>query len=127
MGGSALLRNLVNHLGDDQPVYGIFEQDVDSNLPLHTSMDEVVAHCLQGIRSVQAQGPYLIGGLCFGGFVSLELARVLQEEGEQVDLLFMVEAYVPGSVKPKSLGDPEFGNTVQARFDAIKEEGLAYF
>jgi thioesterase domain-containing protein len=43
------------------------------------------------VRAAQPEGPYLLAGFCFGGFVALEVARRLIEEGQEVDGLFLVE------------------------------------
>jgi thioesterase domain-containing protein len=43
---------------------------------------------------VQAQGPYLLGGYCFGGLVALEMAQRLQAQRQAIDLLVMVNASI---------------------------------
>jgi len=43
------------------------------------------------LRSVQPQGPYLLGGYCFGGLVAFEMAQRLREEGQITDLLALIE------------------------------------
>lgn len=49
---------------------------------------------IQSLRSVQPQGPYLLGGFCNGGLVAYEMARQLQMEGEHVEpLVLVVPAY----------------------------------
>ena len=96
MGGSALLYNLARYLGDDQPLFGILEQDLDGDDPLYVTVEDIVPHCIAGIRSVQPEGPYILGGLCFGAIVSLEVARALQAQGEDVALIVMIDSYAPG-------------------------------
>ena len=98
MGGSALLYNLARHLGEDQPLFGILEQDLDGDHPLYITVEDIVPHCIEGIRSVQPNGPYILGGLCFGAVVSLEVARALRAQGETVDLVVMIDSYAPGAM-----------------------------
>ena len=98
MGGSALLYNLARYLGEDQPLFGILEQDLDGDHPLYVTVEDIVPHCIEGIRSVQPEGPYLLGGLCFGAIVSLEVARALKAQGEEVDLVVMIDSYAPDFV-----------------------------
>jgi thioesterase domain-containing protein len=129
IGGVALLRKIRDHLGADQPIFSISEQPFDDAHPLFTDMDSVVEYCVTGVRSVQPEGPYLLGGLCFGGFVALEVARTLRDEGEQVDMLFIVEAYVPGSVRPVGEGvaaEPNFGNAAKRYVDALRHNKTSY-
>ncbi|MEP7184190.1 MAG: thioesterase domain-containing protein, partial [Betaproteobacteria bacterium] len=40
-------------------------------------------------------GPYVIGGHCAGGLVALEIARRLLDAGEDVPLVFIVDASAP--------------------------------
>jgi thioesterase domain-containing protein len=56
----------------------------------------MAAHYLSEIRTVQPTGPYFLGGYCFGGKVALEMAQQLHDQGEQVALLAMIDAYAPG-------------------------------
>ena len=100
MGGSALLYNLARYLGDDQPLFGILEQDIDGDHPLYVTVEDIVPHCIEGIKSVQPEGPYILGGLCFGAVVSVEVARALQAQGDEVDLVVMIDSYAPGAVHP---------------------------
>ncbi len=99
MGGSALLYNLAKYLGEDQPMFGVLEQDLDGELPLHITVEDIVPHCIEGIRSVQPEGPYIIGGLCFGAVVSIEVARALKAQGEEVALVVMIDSYAPDAVQ----------------------------
>ena len=104
MGGSALLYNLARHLGDDQPLFGVLEQDIDGDHPLYISVEDIVPHCIAGIKSVQPEGPYILGGLCFGAIVSVEVARALRAQGEEVDLVVMIDSYAPGAVQELDAG-----------------------
>lgn len=47
------------------------------------------------IRQVQPQGPYFVGGFCFGGVVAIETARELLRTGQEVRVL-LFDVQVPG-------------------------------
>jgi len=47
----------------------------------------MAADYLQEIRSIQPEGPYLIGGYCFGALVAFEMAQRLLARGDKVALL----------------------------------------
>jgi thioesterase domain-containing protein len=47
---------------------------------------------IEAIRSVQPEGPYLIGGWCIGALIAYEVARQLHEAGQGVDLLILMDA-----------------------------------
>jgi thioesterase domain-containing protein len=46
------------------------------------------------IRDVQREGPYLVSGYCYGGFVAAEAARQLAREGQDVRLV-LFDVYMP--------------------------------
>jgi thioesterase domain-containing protein len=54
------------------------------------------------IRTVQPDGPYLLGGYSFGGNLAVEMALQLEAQGEKVEQVLLVdshppEAYIGGS------------------------------
>jgi phthiocerol/phenolphthiocerol synthesis type-I polyketide synthase E len=87
-GGTVLMyRELSQHLGDDQPFYGLQSQGLDGiSLPLRR-VEEMAAIYAGEIRKVQPRGPYFIGGYCMGGTVAYEVAQQLRGQGETVALL----------------------------------------
>jgi FkbH-like protein len=84
-------RNLVSRLDTDTPVYGIRApelRDMKSSPTVETLADIYVAD----IRKVQPHGPYQLFGFCFGGTVAYEIARKLEEMGETVSMLALIQA-----------------------------------
>lgn len=57
----------------------------------------LAAYYLAEVRKTQPHGPYLLGGYSFGGTVAFEMARQLQESGEDVRRLIMFDALPPES------------------------------
>jgi len=86
-------RDLARHLGPDQPMYGLQAQGTDGGHSILTRVEDMAAHYLQELRSVQPHGPYYLGGLSFGGWVAYEMAQQLRAEGEQVGLLALIDTY----------------------------------
>ena len=58
----------------------------------HTRIDEMAAHYVARLRTVQPAGPYLLAGLCAGGVIAFEMARQLQDSGEQVAFVGIIDA-----------------------------------
>ena len=58
---------LSRYLDADQPLYGLMHQSEDGQPARFTSVEDIAAHYLSEIRSVQPHGPYFLGGYCFGG------------------------------------------------------------
>jgi amino acid adenylation domain-containing protein len=91
--GTVLLFNsLARRLTPGRPIYGLQSQGLYGRDLPHTSIEEMAAHYVKEIRSVQSHGPYLLSGWCFGGIVAFEMAQQLHALGEQVDLLAMLNA-----------------------------------
>ena len=81
------LSNLVRHLGPKQPFYGLQPLGIDGENSPHTRIEDMASHYIQEIKCVQPQGPYLLGGRCFGSEVAFEIAQQLCAQGEEVALL----------------------------------------
>jgi thioesterase domain-containing protein len=54
--------------------------------------------CISEMRTVQPEGPYLVGGYCFAGAVAIEIAQQLLHEGEDVRLLALIDSLRPNAV-----------------------------
>jgi aspartate racemase len=79
------------HLGPEQPLYGLQHQSLDGRRALYTTVEGIAAHYLEEIRTVQPEGPFYLGGYCFGGLVAFEAARQLLEQNQKVALLALLE------------------------------------
>jgi thioesterase domain-containing protein len=47
---------------------------------------------LEVVKQCQPQGPYYLGGYCFGGNVAYEMARQLEQQGEPVALVALLDS-----------------------------------
>ena len=93
LGGEVLgFRELALHLGSDQPFYGVQPQGLDGKQPFHTRVEDMATHYIQEIKTIQPNGPYFLGGYSFGGVVAFEMAKQLQEQGEQVGILVLFDS-----------------------------------
>jgi len=91
-------RELVHHLGAEQPVYGLQAQGLDGKTTPFTTIENMAAHYLEALRSVQANGPYFLGGHSFGGGVALEMAQQLQADNQTVALLVLIDSIGPDQI-----------------------------
>jgi pimeloyl-ACP methyl ester carboxylesterase len=83
--------NLVNLLGEDQPCYGFQSHGHRSLAQAHRSIEEMAAHYVALLREFQPEGPYYLGGWCFGGIVAMEMATQLTAQGQKVGMLALFE------------------------------------
>ncbi|MEP7251818.1 MAG: amino acid adenylation domain-containing protein [Ginsengibacter sp.] len=86
-GNVLFYKDLAKNLGNDQPLYGLMARGLLGKEHFHTSIEEMAAHYIKEIQSVQPHGPYLFAGYCLGGTLAFEMAKQLTDAGEKVDLL----------------------------------------
>ncbi|MEM7345915.1 MAG: amino acid adenylation domain-containing protein, partial [Chloroflexota bacterium] len=95
-GGNVIyLHHLARHLGQDQPFYGLQAVGLDGITPPHTQVEEMAAHYIQMIQTVQPEGPYFLGGHSFGGTVAFEITQQLQQQGHKIGLLALFDSAAP--------------------------------
>jgi aspartate racemase len=88
--------NLSRHLGANQPVY-VFRSNWATGEIRFQTIEEMAARYVQELRVFQPEGPYSLGGYCFGGNVAFEMARLLEEQGQQVATLALMNCSPPNS------------------------------
>ena len=96
---------LALRLGTDQPVYAFKSRGMDGQQEFGT-IEEMAAHYVADLRVFQPQGPYYLGGYCFGGNVAYEMARQLHEQGERVALLALLNSIPPNSAYDRASPSP---------------------
>nr|VFJ42352.1 MAG: amino acid adenylation domain-containing protein [Candidatus Kentron sp. FW] len=95
-GGNVLyFQRLAHALGEERPFYGLQAVGLDGESEPDTTVEAMAARYIREIRTVQPQGPYLLGGHSFGGWVGLEMSKQLQEQEEQVARLAIFDTTVP--------------------------------
>ncbi|MBD0670149.1 amino acid adenylation domain-containing protein, partial [Streptomyces sp. CBMA156] len=87
---------LIRNLPGDIPIYGLQAQGVGAataGLPLPATLEELAAHYADRLREVQPEGPYRLLGWSTGGIIAHAVAVRLQELGQDVELLAVLDAY----------------------------------
>ncbi|MBE9105867.1 hypothetical protein IQ229_13220, partial [Nostoc cf. edaphicum LEGE 07299] len=101
--GFSLYQSLVPYLDSEQPVYALISQD-GQGMPIRFNGIEELASCyINEIRTLQPEGPYLLGGHSFGGVIAFEMAQQLSSQGQQIALLALFDSYVPSTIKKASV------------------------
>lgn len=81
-------RALVQHLGDDQPFFGLEPPGLDGQSEPLARVEDLAGYFADQIRAFRpTPGPYIIVGFCAGGSVAFELARQLVQGGAVVNLV----------------------------------------
>lgn len=82
-------------LGHDQPLYALQPPDMDWEQAGCLDLSAMAAHYIRRIRDIQPSGPYRLLGTSFGGLMALEVARRLQQHGETVEMLAVLDSAPP--------------------------------
>jgi len=105
-GDTGLYIHLARRLGEEQrpirSIYGIKPQAGGGAQMIHSRVPDIARHCVEQIRRVQANGPYLLGGLCAGGVIAFETALQLEASGENV-VVILLDAPAPTAKKRADL------------------------
>lgn len=85
------MRQIAVAMRSDVSVYGLRAQGLQGEAP-QESVEEMAAGYVETIRGRQPGGPYRVAGHSFGGLLAFEIARLLSEEGEEVEWLGLIDA-----------------------------------
>ena len=95
-GGGFYCGRLSQQLGDDQPFYALAPYRSGREATL--TIEEMAQHHMAAIQKHTPHGPYYIGGYCVGATVATEIARLLEEKGEKVNRLILID--LPAASSP---------------------------
>jgi nonribosomal peptide synthetase DhbF len=109
---------MLQHLDPDVPVYGIQSPAMSDMGRRPATLAEMAARYVASIRSVQPDGPYRVIGWSLGGTFAHEVAVQLQQDGQEVSFLAILDTNmvydpvagqspVPGELLEYQPGDPE--------------------
>jgi thioesterase domain-containing protein/acyl carrier protein len=87
------LRELARHFAGERPFYGLQAQGLDGQQAPRFVIEEMAAHYLSEIRTIQARGPYFLGGNSMGGTIAFEMAQQLRQQGEEVAVLVLFDSF----------------------------------
>ena len=96
LGGGFYSQRLAKLLGHGQP----FHVSPPIALSEHElpSVEELAARKRESLQKQQPHGPYVLGGFCVGAVVAYEVARQLEERGEDVRSVVLIEPEVGNAV-----------------------------
>ena len=83
---------MANLIENDYTLWGIKADRYEKLFPANRDIKELAEYYLEKIRTIQKIGPFNLVGWSFGGIVSYEIARILEQTGESIDLLFIIDS-----------------------------------
>ncbi|MED3121410.1 thioesterase domain-containing protein, partial [Bacillus thuringiensis] len=93
-----LLKSRCSFYGLQNPL--IEKKEIDE-----LTLPEVIQLYMEEIKRVQPEGPYRLGGWSLGGAIAYEIATVLKNQGEEVELLVLMDTKVPSKQDHKTSED----------------------
>lgn len=73
---------------------------------IHRGIKSIAAKYIEIMKTYQPEGPYILGGWCYGGVVAHEMACQLTARGEKVEHLIMMDSHALGTDTLKKLAAP---------------------
>ena len=94
-GGPSRFIQLLAHLREHQPCYVLQGKGRNGIDHPHRKIDEMTAYAIATIKAVQPSGPYKIAGYSAGGVLAFEVACALQQQGDEVSFLGLMDTCSP--------------------------------
>ncbi|MFE0173444.1 amino acid adenylation domain-containing protein [Streptomyces sp. NPDC059002] len=102
MGGNVLCYvPLARHLPADQPLFAFQASGGDLGTEPLRSVPAIAAGYIEAMRRVRPEGPYIVGGWSFGGFVAFEMARQLRAAGHEVAEVILLDTVALGPAEER--------------------------
>ncbi|MBI5094511.1 MAG: amino acid adenylation domain-containing protein [Candidatus Hydrogenedentes bacterium] len=89
--------DLARRLDPDQPFYGLQALGLSGEQAPLTRTEDMAAVYVEALRTVQPHGPYRLGGHSSGSIVAFEMAQQLRRQGEEVELLVIMDTKAPAA------------------------------
>jgi len=102
--------SFVSRLATRRPILGVQMPGIAPDDPETApagSLDELLDVYVSAIRSAQPEGPYHLTGYSFGGRLAHHIAARLQEQGHEVALLGVLDAYPSEGSALDGVADPD--------------------
>ncbi|MGG4268306.1 thioesterase domain-containing protein, partial [Peribacillus simplex] len=95
MGNVFCYIQLARLLKDHCSFYGLQNPLVEKEGMSGLTLSEVVQLYIEEMKRVQPEGPYRLGGWSLGGAIAYEIATRLRNQGEEVEVLVLMDTKVP--------------------------------
>jgi thioesterase domain-containing protein len=91
-GGQVMSYLPLSRLLDDHPVFGLRARGLEGESAPHNDIATIAREHIEAMKTVQSVGPYHLVGFSMGGTIAWEMACQLQDAGEHVAVLAMLDS-----------------------------------
>ncbi|MFX8626081.1 thioesterase domain-containing protein, partial [Acinetobacter baumannii] len=96
IGGSTFCyMELSRHLNPNRTLRAIQSPGLIEADAAEVAIEEMATLYIAEMQKMQPQGPYFLGGWCFGGAIAYEISRQLRQMGQQVTGIVMIDTRAP--------------------------------
>ncbi len=123
---------LGRHLDPERPLYVLqYQYPEERVLGRPYTREEYVewsAKYVELMRSVQPEGPYLLGGMCEGAIIAFAMAQSLEADGQEIALLAMLDAWPEENTRDPFLNDiVHYEGSIRRFFRRVQGKNVGYF
>lgn len=108
---------LATALSSVYKVYGLYVPITIHQQYNRRSISEIAVYFLEEIKLVQSEGPYTIAGFSFGAWIAHSIAKILQDQGETVSSLMLIDPVNLNDLTPSSTQSNELLLNIKTFFD----------
>lgn len=112
IGGNVICYNdLIQCLETDRPIYGLQSLGIQGEQTPLNHIRDMAETYINALHSIQPEGPYLLAGWSMGGVIAFEMAHLLRQAGQDVNLLMLMDSWLPG--QDKTVKDTDSANALE--------------
>ena len=128
--GAEAYYQLAQRIKDDFSFFVLEPYNLYHPDDIKNGINEIASKYIQIMKHYQGEGPYILGGWCYGGVVAHEMACQLQMAGEEVERLIMLDSHCLDDERSRKLAAPMQESTDRRYFETcplfkeLREKGM---
>ncbi|KAK3805040.1 MAG: syringopeptin synthetase b [Benniella sp.] len=111
---------LSRHLHPDQPIYGLQARGFFEDGQFANAVEDMAVDYIEQIRRIQPHGPYCLLGYSFGGVVVHTMVAQLENQGERVALLAVMDTVPNNSTTKRQAAIERQNSEAREEIDPIQ-------
>ncbi|MCU0289499.1 MAG: AMP-binding protein, partial [Acidobacteria bacterium] len=110
---------LCKNIAENYNCWGLRADRLENLAPPDITIPGLAKNYIAIMKKVQPQGPYLLGGWCLGGVIAYEIAAQLEQAGEILTMLLLLDSPFPTGKVSIDNNDQKFN--LQTEIEYIKD------